>query len=81
MKKENQKRRRDGSLTAKNSDSTLYWYKNDLQHRVRGPAVIDGSNKFQWWFRGEQIQVNSQDEYEEWLKANHPFNPEVTRLF
>jgi hypothetical protein len=63
------------------ADGELEWCKNDKRHRVLGPAHIDAHNKFEWWFRGEQIPVNSQDEYEEWLKKNHPFEPEVRQLY
>jgi hypothetical protein len=73
---------RDGDKPAWiGANGILRWYKNHLQHRVLGPAVIDEKNKFEWWFKGEQIPVTSQDEYEEWLKKNRPFDPEVRQLY
>jgi hypothetical protein len=47
---------------------------------VLGPALILEKNKFEWWFKGKKMPVNSQDEYEEWLKKNHPFDSEVRQL-
>ena len=62
-------------------NGTLIWSKNGLNHRVLGPAVIDGNNNFKWWFKGGQIPVNSQEEYEEWIHKNHPFDNEIKQLY
>jgi hypothetical protein len=63
------------------TDGRLEWWRNYQQHRVLGPAVISANNNFQWWFKGKKMPVTSQDEYEEWLKKNHPFDPEVRQLY
>ena len=62
-------------------NGTLIWSKNGLNHRVLGPAVIDGNNNFKWWYKGGQIPVNSQEEYEEWIHKNHPFDNEIKQLY
>jgi hypothetical protein len=73
---------RDGDKPAKiYARGGVEWWKNGKRHRVLGPAVIGDNNDFQWWFKGEEMPVNSQDEYEEWLKKNHPFDPEVRQLY
>ena len=78
----NNRRHRDGDKPAlMGVNDQLEWYKNGKLHRVLGPAVIGINNEFIWWFRGEKIPVTSQDEYEEWLKKNHPFEPEVRQLY
>jgi hypothetical protein len=51
-----------------NANGTLVWFKNDFRHRLAGPAVIDNyNNYFQWYFKGEKIPVNSQEEFLKWL--------------
>ena len=78
----NGKIHRDGDKPAViGSDGLLVWYKNGQRHRVLGPAVIDKNNNFEWWFRGDEIPVNSQEEYEEWIHKNHPFDNEIKQLY
>jgi hypothetical protein len=48
----------------------LWWWKKGERHQLAGPAVIDENNKFEWWFKGKQIPVNSQEEYLNWLQKN-----------
>ena len=67
----NGRHHRDGDKPAEIwADGTLVWYKNGELHRLRGPAFIDAHNKFQWYFKGKQIPVNSQEEYLQWLEKN-----------
>jgi hypothetical protein len=59
---------RDGDKPASIlADGTLLWYKNGEYHRLLGPAVIDQNNNFEWWFKGEEIPVKSQEEFLKWL--------------
>jgi hypothetical protein len=61
-------RHRDGDKPAMiYADGLLEWVKNSEGHRLVGPAVIDENNNFEWWFKGEEIPVNSQEEYLKWL--------------
>jgi hypothetical protein len=46
----------------------LGWFKNGEAHRLLGPAVITENNDFEWWFKGEEIPVNSQEEFLKWLR-------------
>jgi hypothetical protein len=32
-------------------------------HRLAGPASITKNNNFEWYFNGEQIRVESQEEF------------------
>jgi hypothetical protein len=44
------------------------WYQNGQLHRVSGPA-IEYCNKYkEWWIEGKQIDCNSQEEFERYLK-------------
>ena len=63
------------------SNGTVAWFKNGLNHRLLGPAYIDENNKFEWWFRGKQIRVRSQDGFEKYLKKHYPFDNEIKQLY
>jgi len=43
------------------------WYKNGKRHRLDGPAV-DWENRKEWCLNGKYIPVNSQKEFERYLK-------------
>lgn len=45
-----------------------YWYKNGMRHREDGPAIewADGT-KF-WYYNGEEIVCDSQEEFEKIIK-------------
>jgi hypothetical protein len=59
---------RDGDLPAGIWPAgTLEWWKNNKLHRLLGPAYIDENNNFEWWFKGEEIPVKSQEEFLKWL--------------
>jgi hypothetical protein len=62
---------RDGDKPARiEATGSLQWWKNYLLHRLLGPAVITENNDFEWWFKGEEIPVNSQEEFLQWLQKN-----------
>jgi len=45
------------------------WYRDGKPHREDGPAIDWVSNGLQeWWFNGQQFNVNSQEEFERILK-------------
>jgi hypothetical protein len=46
-----------------------YWVVDGYFHRLDGPAV-EGvfSEGPSWWYQGIRISVNSQKEFEQWLK-------------
>lgn len=49
------------------------WREEGLLHNLTGPAFIrtfqsTGQVVKEWWIRGEQIKVNSQEEFERFLK-------------
>ena len=67
----NNLRNRNGDKPAYiGADGSLAWFKNDKRHRLLGPAVIDENNKFEWWFKGNEIPVKTQEEHLSWLEKN-----------
>jgi len=53
------------------------WYQNDVKHREDGPAYINivyGDDKKiilkleEWWYKGERIYCNTQEEFETFIK-------------
>lgn len=44
------------------------WFLNGQRHRTDGPAV-EGIRVCQWWYQDQFIEVNSQEEFESWLKV------------
>ena len=44
-----------------------YWCLNDKLHREKGPAIEYTDNTKKWYWNGEEIKVNSQEEFEEKL--------------
>jgi hypothetical protein len=49
------------------------WFDDDEQviyfHREDGPAVLAGPDNIPMWFlNGDRIPVNSQEEFERWIK-------------
>ena len=59
----------DGSDVSRNNLFTkIAFHKNGLLHRIDGAAVEwnDGYNC--WYYEGCYIDVNSQEEFERWLK-------------
>jgi len=49
------------------SDGLKQWYRNGKVHRLDGPAVISSSGE-SWFINGIWIPVNSQEEFERYLK-------------
>lgn len=37
-------------------------------HRLDGPAVIYPSGKGEWWYYGKKVNVQSQEQFEKFLK-------------
>jgi hypothetical protein len=48
-------------------DGDKYWYIMDQLHRLDGPA-IESKDGNEWWYKGERIPVNSQQDFEKYLK-------------
>jgi len=65
---------RDDDLPAFTYTSDLrkgdkFWYKNGVFHRLAGPAVEYTNDKINiWYINGKHIPVNSQEEFERYLK-------------
>ncbi len=47
---------------------TKEWKQYDYWHRLDGPAIEYASGKQSWYLLGQRINVNSQKEFEKWLK-------------
>ena len=47
------------------------WWINGKRHRIDGPAIIYSNGTKDWWLDNEFIDVNSQEEFEEYLKLRH----------
>jgi len=58
--------REDGPAIEK-SNGTKMWYLNGYQHRTDGPALKSKSEEG-WFFQGKRISVNSQKQFEAFLK-------------
>ena len=52
------------------ADGYLRWCQNAQNHRFSGPAIMSPGGKLEWWWRGEKIPVNSQEEFIEWMKKH-----------
>lgn len=44
------------------------WWINDKRHREDGPAIEFANGDKHWYFNGKRVYVNSQEEFEEFLK-------------
>ncbi len=51
----------------KGSDVIIYYDENRDLHRLLGPALIQGNTKH-WYYHGELIDCQSQEEFEKKLK-------------
>jgi hypothetical protein len=49
-------------------EGTKAWYQNGLRHRIDGPAVEFANGSKEWWFEGEQMDFDSQEEFERLIK-------------
>lgn len=52
-------------------DNQTVWYKDDSHHkahRIDGPAVERCDGTKYWYYEGLEINVSSQEEFEQWLK-------------
>jgi hypothetical protein len=57
----------DGPAIERN-DGYKAWYQNGVRHRIDGPAREDFNGYKEWWFEGKQINCNSQEEFERYIK-------------
>lgn len=63
-----------GDIRKQVFDYFTSYYKRGKFHRINGPARIRHANHpvvpggLQWWINGERIPVNSQEEFEKYLK-------------
>lgn len=50
--------------------TTIYYDENGLNHRLNGPAKEYGDKRYadQWWYHGTKIPVDSQKDFEKYLK-------------
>jgi len=48
-------------------DGSLRSFKNDIMHKIDGPAYVDRDNKH-WYYEGKLISCSSQEEFERLLK-------------
>jgi hypothetical protein len=48
-------------------DGSLRSFKNDLMHKIDGPAYVDRGSKL-WYYEGKLISCSSQEEFERLLK-------------
>ena len=46
------------------------WWINGKRHREDGPAVEYADGSKEWWIDGKRLNVNSQEEFEEYLRKN-----------
>jgi hypothetical protein len=49
-------------------DGDKFWYQNGKRHRIDGPAREWFNGYKEWWIEGEEINCNSQEEFERYLK-------------
>ena len=64
--KDNLLHREDGHAS-ETTNGNKFWYINGQLHRLDGPAIeyVDGS---WWYYHGERIDCQSQEEFERWLR-------------
>lgn len=48
----------------------IYYYNNGKLHREDGPAVEYYDGEKRWFYQDRHIRVNSQEEFEAWLKVS-----------
>ena len=44
------------------------WYHHNERHRLDGPAIEFENGDCEWWFDGKRILVETQEEFEKYLK-------------
>lgn len=47
---------------------TKFWYIDGDFHRINGPAIEYSFGENEWWYENNRAPVNSQEEFEQWLK-------------
>jgi hypothetical protein len=50
------------------NNGSKIWMLNGQRHRVSGPAVETAGSFKAWWYKGQYVPVQSQEEFERWLK-------------
>ena len=66
---ENDKIHRKKGPAIEYANGDKYWLQNGLFHRVGGPAVEFANGRKEWWFEGEEIDCNSQEDFESIVEA------------
>lgn len=49
-------------------DGDKFYFIDGHMHREDGPAVEYANGINHWWYQSKRVKVNSQDEFEQWLK-------------
>jgi hypothetical protein len=47
---------------------TKIWYKHGLYHRLDGPAIEWTTGEKAWYINGEDVMVDSQEEFDRFVK-------------
>lgn len=53
---------------AEYADGSKLWYQNGMLHRLDGPAMEFSDGYREWFYLGKAAPVESQAEFEQWLK-------------
>ena len=62
----------DDGPALEEDNGTLIWQIHGKYHRADGPAYIDvANNDVMWYYKNNIIDVNSQTEFENWIKYNN----------
>ena len=65
----NGRRHRGNGLPAVEcSNGNLYWFVHGQPHREDGPAFTGRGHQSKWWYKGVNVDVDSQKEFEQWIK-------------
>ena len=59
---------REGAPAIEAADGSKYWVVNGKHHRLDGPAIEHIYGDKWWYFNGKEIPVNSQEEFEQYLR-------------
>lgn len=49
-------------------EGSKFYFNNGSIEREDGPAVEYANGINHWWYKGKRVRVNSQDEFEQWIK-------------
>jgi len=65
---ENDELHREGGPAVEYMSGTKVWYVNGKRHRLDGPSFEYFDNQKLWYLNDNEIPVNSQEEFERYLK-------------